>query len=457
MKTLRLIPVFLLTLAGALQAQQAQQLTLAQAIDVALTSNRDLKVSRLDIDQANAQVKDALGNALPSLTLNGRYTDNLQLQVFYIPGADGVVRPVKIGAQNAVTADVTLNQIVFNSAVFTGVKTSEIYGKISRQQLRAKTADIVMNVKKAYYDALLARELLKVNETLLANAEENFNNTKQLTKSGVRAEFDALRAEVQFANQKPVVVQSRDNYELALDNLRILLGYNQPQQIELVDPLVRPASSTSTSTAEIPQLDEAIRILHDDNPSLQALSYARDVNEDLIKVKKSDYLPTVSLFGTYQFQAQADKLGDLDFQPVAYVGLNLSMNLFNGRKTDAQVSEAEVSYEQSKLQLDQLQHGLETQVEAVLRRIGYARERINATDRTIEQAERGYQIATTSYKAGTGTQLQINDADLALAQSKWNQLTAVHDYYVGLAELEQLLGQRYQVTPDGEDVRYSLK
>jgi outer membrane protein TolC len=181
------------------------------------------------------------------------------------------------------------------------------------------------------------------------------------------------------------------------------------------------------------------------------------VNEDLIKVKKSDYLPTVSLFGTYQFQAQADKLGDLDFQPVAYVGLNLSMNLFNGRKTDAQVSEAEVSYEQSKLQLDQLQHGLETQVEAVLRRIGYARERINATDRTIEQAERGYQIATTSYKAGTGTQLQINDADLALAQSKWNQLTAVHDYYVGLAELEQLLGQRYQVTPDGEDVRYSLK
>lgn len=454
MKTSRLIPILLFAGFLSANAQQPVQLTLDKAIETALINNRDLKVTRLSIENADAQVSEAFGNALPTLTFNARYTNNIQRQVFYIPGADGVVRPIEIGSQNAVSTDLTLNQIVFNSAVFTGVKTSEIYAKISRQQLRSKTADVVLNVKKAYYDALLARDLLKVNETLLANAEENLTNTQQLTRAGVRAEFDAVRAEVQVANQRPAVVQSRDNYELALDNLKVILGTDSDQPIELTESLVRPASATATDE---PGLDDARRILEDANPQLQALSYMRDVNEDLIKIKKSDYLPTVSLFGTYQLQAQADKLGDLDFQPTSYVGLNLSLNIFNGKKTASQVTEAQVQYEQSRLQLEQARHALRLQLESVLRRIKYAKERIQSGDKTIEQAERGYKIATTSYRAGTGTQLQVNDADLALAQSKLNQLSAVHDYHVAVAELEQLLGQRYQVTPDGEDVRYSLR
>ena len=73
----------------------------------------------------------------------------------------------------------------------------------------------------------------------------------------------------------------------------------------------------------------------------------------------------------------------------------------------------------------------------------------------IEQADKGYKIAQASYKAGTGTQLQINDADIAMAQSKWNQMTAINDYNVALAELEAILGQRYQLNSDGTDVKYS--
>lgn len=454
MKTSRLIPILLMTMAGVAYAQQPTSLTLPKAIGDALANNRDLKVSRLTIDNADAQVKDAFSNALPTVTLHASYQNNIKPQVFYITGANGAVQQLQIGAQHALSTDLSLNQIVFNNAVFTGVKTSEIYAKISRQDLRAKTAEIVFNVKKAYYDALLARELLNVNETLLANSEENFKNTQQLSAAGVRAEYDAVRAEVQVANQRPAVIQARDNYEMALDNLRVLLGYNEGEKIDLADPLVRPASFTSS---EEPTVEEAKRILAEANPSLQALNYMRDVNQDLINIKKADYLPTVALYGTYQYAAQADNFSGLDFRPTAYVGLNLSLNLFHGRQTQAQVAEAQIQYEQSNLQYDQLQHVLQTQLEAVLRQINYSRERITSSDKTIEQAERGYKIATTSYRAGTGTQLEVNDADLALAQSKLNQLSAAHDYYVGLAQLEQLLGQRYQVTPEGDNVRYSLK
>jgi outer membrane protein len=90
----------------------------------------------------------------------------------------------------------------------------------------------------------------------------------------------------------------------------------------------------------------------------------------------------------------------------------------------------------------------------VLRKVDYARQRISTGDLTINQAQRAYTIATTSYRAGTGTQLAINDADLALAQAKLNQLNAVYDFDMALSEVEGLLGDHYQLTDDNANIKY---
>jgi outer membrane protein TolC len=447
-----ILPVFLAMSIVAF-AQEPTTLTLQQAIDVALKNNRDLSSQRLSIENADAQVTEAFGNALPSLTLNARYTRNLQKQVFYFPGSDGIVKPISVGSDNALSTDLTLNQIIFNSAVFTGVGTAKTYSKISRQQLRAKTADVVLAVKRAYYTALFAKQVLQVNETLMQNASENMKNTQVLYKAGLRAEFDAIRAEVQYANQQPVVVQARDNYEMALDNLKLTLSLDDTKRIDLAESLMRPASSGQTE----PDVQTAKNILEKYNATLEALRLNTEVNKELIAINKSEYLPTVALFGTYQMQAQSDNFSGLDFQPTSYIGLNLSLNLFNGYKTNAKVQQAQIAYEQSRFQLDQTEDALKTQLQSILRRIDYARQRIAVSDQTIRQAERGYQIATVSYKAGTGTQLQINDADLAMAQARLNQLNAVYDYDIALAELESLLGERYTLIPSGDNVEYSMK
>jgi outer membrane protein len=433
------------------------RLTLSDAIATAINNNKQLAISRLAIENADAQVKEAYSSTLPSVTLNARYTRNIQAPVFYIdiPGGDGSKRPIRAGFDNALASDLTVNQVVYNSAAFSALNTAESYAKISRQQLRTDASQTVLDVKRAYYMALLAREALRVNETLLWNAEENMKNAQAFHKAGLRAEFDAIRAEVQAANQLPVVVQARDNYMAAMDNLKLLLGNTGNREVALAEDLVRPASAQQGVE---PSVAEAEAILEKYNSQLQTLKLTADVNEQMIDIKKSDYLPTVSFFGSYQLQAQADAFGDLDFQPSSYVGLNLSFNLFNGFKTRSQVEEARIQYEQSKIRVNQVEDALKTQLGIVLRKIGYARQRIATGDATINQAERAYKIATTSYKAGTGTQLQINDADLALAQSRLNQLNAVYDYNVAMAELEQLLGERLQFTDDAnKDVKYSVR
>ena len=229
------------------------------------------------------------------------------------------------------------------------------------------------------------------------------------------------------------------------------MGYKDDRQIELSENLARPASLDRVE----PAIAEAQGILTEANAQLQTLKLTEQVNEQLLKIKKADYMPTISAVGRIRYESQFDKVGDLEFEPTSFVGLNLSYNLFGGGKTDAQVKEAQVAYEQSKLRYDQAEQGLRTQLGIVLRRIDYARQRIETGDKTIDQAQRAYTIATASYKAGTGTQLQISDADLALAQARLNQLNAVYDFNVGLIDLEGLLGDRYKLTDDNRNVEYN--
>lgn len=446
--------LLLLTLLGAagpkLTAQTPPNLSLDEAIAVALEENRTIETARLELDVADAQVDEALGNALPTVDLNSRYTWNIRRPVFFFPGEDGVVRPISIGQKNALAANISVQQILFNSAVLTGVGTSRIYAQISRQALRSEAADVILTVKKTYYGVLLSGEVLAVNEALMKNAEANFANVRVLYEAGLRAEFDAIRAEVTVDNLKPRIIEGRDAYRNAIDALLVAMGRDRPIDEEVsVSGEFREPSSAAPVAASFAELSAE---LLEHNPQLAQLRLLSEVNRELIEIDRSEYLPTLALFGTWQVEGQADNIGDLDFQPSAFAGLNLSLNLYNGGKTAARVEQARVAYQKNRFEIAELEAYLRLQLRSTLRRIDAAVAQIRAGERTIAQAERAYTIATASYRAGTGTQLQINDADLALAQARLNRLAALHEFNVALAELEHLIGRHVRL--DGDEVEY---
>lgn len=437
-------------IATAASAQTPEDLSLPEAISIALSQSQEMAVARLELQKADAQVDQAFGNALPTVDFNTRYTYNIQRPVFFFPGEDGIVRPIEIGSKNALSADISVQQILFNSAVLTGLGTAEIYAQISRQGLRTEASDVILAVKQAYYAVLLSREVLTVNETLLKNADANYQNTKVLYEAGLRAEFDAIRAEVTVANLRPKVAEGRDMYNNAIDGLKTTLGYDNlmTEGMKVTDSFVEP--TTGGDVAE----DYAIleRQMLDNNPQLGALRLLAEVNKELVEIDRSEYLPTVAFFGTYKFEGQADNLGDLDFQPSAFAGINVSLNLYNGGRTASKVEASRVTYDQNRFETAQVESFLRLQLKSTLRRIDAALEQLRASERTIGQAERAYTISTATYKAGTGTQLQINDADLALAQSRLNRLSAIYNYNVALAELEHLIGRHVRLS--GDEVEY---
>ncbi len=420
-------------------------LTLEEAIDIALQKNKNVQIARYGIDKADAQVSEALGNALPSLNLSAQYTRNIQLPVIFFPNpsdpAAGVV-PFRIGLDNQYSAGLGLTQILFNSAVFTGIGASQIYYRAAQQRYNSVVATTIAETKKSFYRAMLAQAYDTISVSTLRNGESNLKNIKALFDEGLVAEYDYIRAQVLVDNIKPTVTESHAQYNNALNALQTQIGADALDSIGVSGSFIEAIQA-------IPDEAEALSLAFKNNFELKAAQLAVEVQDEFTKVYRSDYYPTLSAYGNYTNIGQSDTFTNFLSATTSNVGLSLSWNIFNGLKTNAKVEQSKADYESARTQYYQLKDYVKLQMLTVMNNLRSAVQRIEAQTSTVQQASRGYDIALIRYREGTGNLLEINDAELAFARAKVNRVQSIHDYYAARADYEKLVA--------GFDPKYFLQ
>jgi len=406
---------------------------------MALQNNRDLNIARLEMEKADSKVSEAYGTALPNFSVTGQYTRAIKKPVFFLPDFQnpnsGRIVPIEIGSDNSFQFGFQATQILFNSAVFTGVGTAKIFQKASRELYKNAYNKTIANVKRAFNGALLAEQVFELMLASQKNADDNLHTVQLMANQGIVSEYDLIRAQVGADNIRPTVLEAERNTVVARNGLKILLGLDATQEIEMSGQLATEAVDQEYVTNADARVVEA-------NATLKALDYQSRVNEEIVSIYHSESLPTLFAFCNYQWQAQNNELGRLstnDFVRSSQVGLSLDINLFNGFQTSARVNQAEVDYLQSKELYLNTKTALRMQVQNITLRLTEASRRIAAQSKTVEQAEKGYQIATTRYTSGSGTQLEVNDADLALMRARVNKVQAIFDYNTAAADLEEIL------------------
>lgn len=444
MTTTRLLFVALFiglaVLTATAQDAPASELTLEKAVTIALQKNKDLVTAKLEVERADARVREAYGYAMPAIDFSGRYSRAIEKPVFFLPdfsnpGSNRTV-PIRIGSDHSIDMTFTARQILFNSAVFTGVGAAKIYSDAAREMYRAKEIETVTRVRRAFYAALLAAEAAEVMRANLRNAEENFRNVQSLAKQGIVSEYDLLRSSVGVENLRPVVIQAENNSALALDALKAAMGIEATERFTIGGKL-------SFEPIDEEVLKHAEEAVLSSNPTLAAMRHQIEVNRAFKRVYWSDHLPTLAAFGTYQYQLAKNSLdiSAADFKRSSLVGLSLSINLFQGFQTNARVEQADLEVRKTEEQVANLEMNLRTLVHSITLQLRQARQRVEAQAKTVEQAERGYKIATSRFLNGSGTQLEVNDAQSALNQAKINRMQAIYDYLVAAAELDQAMGR----------------
>ncbi|MCL5991507.1 MAG: TolC family protein, partial [Bacteroidetes bacterium] len=150
--------------------------------------------------------------------------------------------------------------------------------------------------------------------------------------------------------------------------------------------------------------------------------------------------PTLAAFGNYTRAGSAE---DFKFQNYssAMVGLSFSMNLFKGLRTSHREQQAKITAQQTEEQFFQLKDFVTMQVKTKILDLERVQSNIEAQERNVKLAERANEISQVRYKEGTGNQLEIQNADMALRQARINKLQSEYDFMLAKFELDQLLGK----------------
>jgi outer membrane protein TolC len=451
-RPLNLLLLILLFSSSQAQEVTTRRLSLEDAIRLAMKRNPELITARLEVQRSDARVLEAWGNALPAVDLSGQYVHLVDKPVTFfpdfflysfmkgidstIPKPSGKLVPVSFSPGFSASASLNVRQILFNGAVFIGVGAANIYSQLARDLYQAKQVETVAKVRKAYYGALLAAEALDLMRSSLRNAEDNLKNVKLMRQQGIVSEYDELRASVGVENLRPMVIQSETNANLALDNLRNTIGAPSNERHTLSDALTFQAVDDAI-------LKRAESLVLELNPGLSAVKRQIELNGAVVNAERTGYLPTIAAFGSYSYNAAKNEFNfsTNDFYKGSTVGLSLSMNLFQGLQTYSRVEQAQLERRKSEEQQISLERNLKTGLGSILGNLQQARKRVEAQGKTVEMAERGYAIVTTRFLNSAATQLEVNDAQLALTQAKVNRVQAIYDYLVASADLDQLIGR----------------
>ena len=450
--------LFLLMFLFSLQIS-AQKYDLDRAIETALENNREIKIAKMEVQKAEEAVDEAFGYALPSLDVSANFSHFLSKPKMPFPDFEAMLTnatygilfdegvlpfdqnklmPVQTKLQsfaqtNNYEASAQVTQILFNSAVFRGIGASQIYLNLSKEQLKAKTAEVVFNVKQAYYGVLLSQQFLEITRASLINAEENLDNVRSYHEQGLTSDFEIMQAEVMVENIRPKVYELENLNKDALNKFKIVLGI--PQSAE-----VKVSGKIEYIDSQIPDAEDAILTAQSNNFDLSSLQVKQQVDEEFVALDRAEYWPQLAAFGNLTYAGSSD---EWDFQNYnsTTVGLSLSINLFQGGRTANKVEQSLIGLRQTEEQLKDLEDYVTTEVKNTINNINRVKAQVDAVERNVELAERAYDIAVVRYKEGTGTQLELKNANLELQTAKTNRLQAVHDYLIAFAKLKKLMGQ----------------
>lgn len=418
---------------------QVKTFTLEEAIKTAVSQNKEAAVADMTVQKAEAAVDEAFGNALPSLDVGASFNHFIKQPIIPVDPKEfnpndtsGKIMEFKLGKKNQFEAKATLTQILFNSAVFEGIGSSKKYLDLAKESYNSTVSKTVSDVKKAFFGAVYARNAKEIAKQSYENAQKNFDNVKALHDEGFLSDFDLLQSEVYVTNVKPLVLAAETGFKTALDGLKIIMGINQTEQIDVNGELLYQSDSEQKA-------EELITKAKSENYNLKTLNLKREVDEAFIKLYTAEYWPSLVAFGNVSYNGQADNFDFYKYNS-SLVGLSFSMNLFNGMKSNARVQQAQISAQQTGEQYKQLSDAIEMQIKTKLSELENVRVMLEAQDRNVEKAQRAYEIALIRFKEGEGSQIEIQNNDMALSLSKQNRLLSYYQYNVAKSDLDYLIG-----------------
>jgi outer membrane protein len=416
------------------------RLSLDDAVDRALTRGEEMRVARAVVRQTSAQVTMELSRALPQIS--GTVTYDRKLSSIFA-GAEtdttdlgSLLANSPFAARNTWTAELTAKQLLWSSGKVGSALRAAKAAKRSAHASESETAsNVTFEVKQAYYDAGYAHRLVEIALRGVELARAHLRQVQSGEGQGAKSEYDVLRAEVDASNQEPALVAARRGRDIALLRLKQLANVPLDRPVALATPLAFADSLVPVVTERAPSVEA--------RSALKAAEAEVEARRNAVGVYRGQHWPDLYVSSTLQQQAFPGsflpKWDEFRRNWDAY--LTLEIPIFSGRKVEGEVSQARGAYEKARADRDQLREMVAVETAQARADLDRSLSTLMARRQTVRQAQRAWELAEVRFRNGISTQLEVSDARLQLSTAEANEVQAIRDYRVALANLERAVGR----------------
>lgn len=428
-------------------------LSLDEAVATGLRVADEVRLSAAQADIAGAQVDLARASMLPQLRLNSSYTRTFE------SARSNAVSAV-FNQPNTYNVNANLSQTLFQGGrLMYAARAAGSFAAAARLSAREQRALFMVQIQRAYLNALLAERLAELQESNLQLAGSRLAQVEQFRTAGRAAQYDVLRARVERANIEPLAIQARNDRDLAYLELKRLLNLPLAQPLALtttVDPQAAQAlvASYLDSTA-LPQRD-----------ALRAAELVARARGQALAAIRAEFMPSLTAFVQSGFMAfpppgfgfpgQRGALSLASCPPTPTpsrpcqnggwfedrsIGVQFSWPVFDGLRAKSALELARAQTRIAELELRQEREQVAVDVARARAELARSRAVFEARRQNASEANEAFRLASLRFSRGLSTQLEVSDAQLALLTAESGEARATFDLYLATAELARALGR----------------
>ena len=410
-------------------------ITLKDAWDIALSKSLTVMVADKEIEKTGYEKKGAYASLFPNVAFSGSYQRTIKKQTMVMKMGD-VTQRISMGTDNNMSGGFNASMPLVNVALWRSLDISGKSVDLAVEKARESRQDLINQVEQAFYTCLLASDLCDVYKENYSNAEENYRQIKAKYENGRVAKYDMIRAEVNMQNAEPNVYDSQNQLMLAQWQLKALMGVNLNTNIKCIGSL----SDYTYQMQKIVMASDSIDLSA--NSTMRQLEIQDEMLDLTYKMQRAQYYPTLAATAQYNWISMSNdlKVFHYTWNPYSVAALSLQIPIFSGFQKLNTLRQTKIQQQQLDLQKENARRLLVVGVKQSLSSLETALKQYKAAKATVEGAQTGYDIAKKMYEVGRATILEVNDAQLALLQSKLNLNQAIYSYLVAKSALDLVLG-----------------
>ena len=459
---------------GATSADRVPTFTLDQAILTALQRNPTLLNAEQEIKRTRGVIIQVRAQALPQINANANFqwtdphligarilgTTTTTTRGFSASGAAASLMeglPSQVGEVNTPMADptpapvrnvessdvsyaisITGTQLIFNGTTFNEIRGTFFQRDSAYFAFRNVLDSLIATVKTQFYQIIVNRELVDVNEENVHLLEAQLKDQQNRFEAGTVPRFNVLQADVQLHNQIPQLITAQNNLRISKLQLAKTLGLDFQRR--------RGESPPLEVIGDMPYIPRSIELADAIEMGKQRRPFLKQARANVlnqlqqVRAAAGQYLPSVTTTGGGEWVSSPTNSSWHDISKGWTALVQGSLPIWDSGAIAGQVIQQRALLSETKITYDDDVRQVELEIQTAYSNLQQNEELVKSQEKNVELADEALRLAKARLDAGAGVQLDVLNATVQLLTAQSTRLQALFGYNSSLAEFDRATG-----------------